>query len=220
MKRLSPRVAATLGLGASLLLAAQVRAAEPPPGASPEAERRPAAPMSEVPAPSAPTPGAPALAGWQPAGDERVERRWYGWLSLSTATPGALVVAAAAERSSSELFLLGATGMALGPPIVHAAYGNWGKAVGALAMNVGLGTAGMFIGYGVMEDRERGLNVGAPIGLTVGVLTAVVFDAAFVAWDEPTPARAAPRRAPPRAAVLPAMQVAPGQASLGLLGAF
>lgn len=160
----------------------------------------------------------------EPGGDELADRRWYGGLTLLAASPGALTVAVASACSSSEVFALGVTGMALGPPIVHMAYGNWGKGVGALAMNVALGTAGLFIGYGAMYgtrgDRDRALDVGAPIGLTAGVLTAVAIDAAFVAWDDPAPARVARRRAPPRAGVLPAVQVAPGQASLGLVGAF
>lgn len=89
----------------------------------------------------------------------------------------------------------GLVGYALGPPIVHAAYGKWARAGQSLGVRLLLPLVGGAIGCEATGGTNRrhgededGCWLGAPIGVAAGMVIAQIFDAAYLsrASDEPT----------------------------------
>jgi hypothetical protein len=77
-------------------------------------------------------------------------------------------------------------GYFLGAPIVHASKGNWGRAAGSLALRTGapilLGGIGAGLENCSDEDFTCGL-AGALVGGALGIVAAIVLDAAVLARD-------------------------------------
>lgn len=72
-----------------------------------------------------------------------------------------------------------------GGPIVHAAHGNWVRALGSAGLRMGLPVVGVLLGA-ALEDCTSGDFCGArgaTIGLSTGIGVAVAFDAAVLARE-------------------------------------
>ncbi len=114
---------------------------------------------------------------------------WYGYQTLAAdgAATGLLLGAVASHREVSKgFFVLSATTYLVASPVIHAANGQGGVALGALGLRVAapvsLGLLGLAIGA---ASDTRG-NWGAPllggvIGVGLGVITAMVIDTAALA---------------------------------------
>jgi hypothetical protein len=142
---------------------------------------------------------------------------WYGWQTLAT-DGGVLllmVVVGSTELSNgggAAPWVVGLTAYALGGPIVHLAHGNPGRGALSLAMRLGMP---LLFGYlGVQAEGCRsgsefcGLG-GALIGGSLGIITAITIDAAFVARED----------APDRASALPLLRLALDRRSAGVFAA-
>ena len=158
--------------------------------------------------------------------------QWYGWQTLivdgSWIVGGPLLASVSAESGAA--LILG--GYFLGPPIVHWAHGQVGRGFADLGIRVGapvvLGTVGYLVftggGSNGSYDALAGA-VGILLGAGLGIVAAIVVDAAALAYE---PADddddEAVRRSPRRNALLPATIVpmfAPrteGGAVLGVSG--
>lgn len=121
--------------------------------------------------------------------------RWYGWQSLS-ADGAALLLLIAAGASSDQrnqlpaVFGYGSLGVyLLGGPVSHFAHDNPGRALGSLAMRAGLPLAFGAAGS-QLEDcsGDEGYDlcgiVGALLGGTLGIATAITIDAALLSYEE------------------------------------
>mgnify|MGYP003379932670 CR=1 FL=1 len=125
---------------------------------------------------------------------------------------------------------LGVVGLAtyvLGGPIVHAVHGHGGKAGIDLAVRLGAPAVGMAIGAGIGcatfscgkgEFSAIGAVILGGVGAGVGVLTAVVIDAAVLANEPAAPAKAKPWNG--KATFTPQVSALPGGGAVGVGGAF
>jgi hypothetical protein len=113
---------------------------------------------------------------------------------------------------------------------VHWGHGNVAKGFGSLGLNFGLTAGGGLLGAAVACasagcDGEFGALagfVGAMLGGGVGLLAANIIDVAALAYDEPKRSYEAAARARrrPSLELVPSVAVAPGQARIGLAGAY
>jgi hypothetical protein len=90
---------------------------------------------------------------------------------------------------SKPLFVASAATYVLASPVIHAANGRGGPAVGALGLRVfapvSLGLLGIAAGAGFGDRRNWGTPlIGGLVGFGVGVLAAMVIDAAAIARKE------------------------------------
>jgi hypothetical protein len=142
--------------------------------------------------------------------------RWYGAYTLATdgAALGLALGGAALDRNGEALLAASVGGYLLGGPIVHLAHGNPGRSLLSLGTRAGLPVVLAFAGVAVAGCGEGdGDFCGygqALLGFGVGMVGAVVIDAAAIARDEvePTPALA------------PALSVSRQAAWLGATGVF
>jgi hypothetical protein len=130
-------------------------------------------------------------------------RHWYGWQTLGT--DGATLVSIAifgglgsVAHSDVLTGIGGATasvGYLLGSPAVHAGHGQWALAAGSLGLRVGAPIAGAVGGYLVgqlacpkHDDGDIPCPVAtAEVGAISGLLTAVIVDAAVLAYEPTRP---------------------------------
>lgn len=112
--------------------------------------------------------------------DKTAGGRWYGWQTLLVDAVSVAAMPAAG---------IGAGGYLLGAPIVHAAHDRWGIAAASLGLRVALPIAGAYAGVALencprnaQSDDMCGLG-GAILGLGVGMLTAIVIDAAVFSYE-------------------------------------
>ncbi len=115
---------------------------------------------------------------------------WYGYQTIGAdvVTTSLLVSAAVTDDSASKvLFVASASTYLVASPVIHAAHDRGGAAIGAVGLRVfaplSLGLLGVLVGGAGSGSRS---NWGAPlvggvIGLGLGVLTAMVIDAAALA---------------------------------------
>jgi hypothetical protein len=189
---------------------AQAPVAAPPTAV--EAPQQPVAPQQQRP---------PARFGWAPVvapPDASLPRakRWYGAYTLATdGAAVALALGGAALDRDGELLLAASVGAYLvGGPIVHLAHGNPGRSLLSLGTRAGLPVTLAFLGVAAEGCGDGGGDFcgygGALIGFGVGLVGAVVIDAAVIARDEvePTPA------------IAPALSVSREGAWLGATGTF
>lgn len=118
------------------------------------------------------------------AGPWKLERRWYGWQTL---TLDAATVAVSLLANSEYAFLGGYWGAS---PLLHLAHGNAGHAVGSLGLRIGLPLLGIGMGKGVGADGESG-DPGIFLGALLGAAVGAVVDAAWLGWEDvrvPAPA--------------------------------
>jgi hypothetical protein len=125
------------------------------------------------------------------------------------------------DDSGSELLLaLSGLSYVFTPPVIHAAHGRVGTSFASAGLRVGLPIAGVMIGTASADcGNDSGSLCGldsAVIGFSVGVLSAIAIDAAFLAWDsEPESARRAQR-----VRLAPAVTPLTDGASAGVAGSF
>ena len=131
-----------------------------------------------------------------PKGKE--EETWYGYQTLIVdgASLGLVVggIAIANHPGSSDsggsVALAGSVGYILGAPVVHWMHGRIGPGFGSLGLRVGLPLAGLFWGaiLGSAVDSHRGelFNDGAGIGFLAGMGSAILLDAALLAYEKPS----------------------------------
>jgi hypothetical protein len=112
------------------------------------------------------------------------ETHWYGWQTLLT-DAGSFGAALLTQNA----YALAAV-YVLGAPVVHAAHGRAGAAVGSLALRVALPIAGIYLGAAAAncsaqfhhEDDQCGLTESV-IGFGLGMLAASVIDATALSWE-------------------------------------
>jgi hypothetical protein len=159
-------------------------------------------------APLAPAAGPEAAAAPQP--------EEFGWQIVAADLAAIMVTFAGAELVDSAAVLLP---YLLAAPIVHAAHGDIGGALGSLVLHVGLPIAGWYIGQALDGPECRStadmwcigeVALGPPLGGLVGVSLATALDATFLGHAE--------RHAP---AVAPAVTIDPNRIFvLSLAGRF
>ncbi len=139
-------------------------------------------------------------------------RHWYGWETL---TVDAVSIAA------MPLAGVGVGGYLLGAPIVHAAHDRWGAAATSLGMRVALPIAGAYAGVALANCPKNTQDEGmcglgeALVGLGLGMLTAIVIDAAVLGY-EPAPSKSATIARLPQVAIAPWIERDRKGASLAL----
>jgi hypothetical protein len=164
-------------------------------------------------APSAPAPPAPP---------PPTTSRWYGWQVLLV--DGAAVLAGAATENLP--VTLGV--YALGAPIVHAAHGRGGAALGSFGLRLALPLVAGGVMY-ALTDRRCGEGSGdwcglgsviyGILGAGAGMITASLFDAFAIARESVPSARATAARKP--FTLTPSAHVDPrGDVMVGAFGSF
>lgn len=160
-----------------------------------------------------------------------VRKSWYGWQTLTVVGVSLLPWAVAIQGTSvpPSFLVAGATGVFLGPPIVHLSHGNWGRALGSFAMGtipavvlggVGLKALAVSCSSPNSGDVEAcgphdGLAIVALFAAIGHTIAYVVADSAQLAWDY-GPVRPAPDAAFAR----PSLGVTRNGATMGLGGSF
>jgi len=155
----------------------------PPPLADPEPVVTPTA-RAEAPPPSPPRTGG------------RTQKQWYGWETILADSASVVVFALGANANDgagqTPLLAGGLMSFAVATPLVHAAHGRWGMAVGDVGIRAGAVLVGSMSGallgaalgsgpsnqWGgtTIDGAESGLLVGAVLGaLSASVLDAAVF---------------------------------------------
>jgi hypothetical protein len=155
----------------------------------------------------------------------RSKRRWYGGQTLvaDAAAIGLFVAAAGSADGGGSGMLLALSGLTylVAPPIIHGAHDRAGVSFASLGVRAGLPLTGMMLGKASAscgrQNDEMFCGLGeAVIGFSLGALSAMAIDAAFLAW-EPVPL---PERAANRLRITPAIAPVQGGASAGVLGVF
>lgn len=151
--------------------------------------------------------------------EPRPRTHWYGWqILLTDATAGALFAGSHALRApvpAWTLFSLSIGTYALGGPIIHLAHGQTARAVGSLGLRVALPAAlGLLVHpFGGCDGVSKCERKRASIAVVAGLVSALVIDATFLAWE--------PRERPaPRAFVLPSLDLGTDGGQVGLTGSF
>ena len=188
---LPARAQSTAGLPSST--AAPSEAARPAVNAAPSvssAPRQDQATLGPAAAPRAATVPLPPTVPTQSTPHELTS--WYGSQTLATdAAAFALLVPAAVagaqnnDMAAESLVYTALGSYVMGAPIVHAAHGNWGRALGSLGLRIAAPIAGAFLGAAI-EDCSGGDFCGAAggvVGLAVGAGTAIALDAAVIARE-------------------------------------
>jgi hypothetical protein len=103
-------------------------------------------------------------------------RRWYGGQTLLADGLSVLTMP----------IVIGFGGYLLATPIIHVAHGRVGRAVGSLAMRVGFPFALAVVGAGGRSGGRGPSTEGVVVGGVLGMATAIVIDAAVLAY-EPAP---------------------------------
>lgn len=133
--------------------------------------------------------------------DEQPSRHWYGWQTLATdgAALGVLALGLGAAADNQDVVrdvaLVGWLGTyALGGPIVHAAHGRAGAALGSLGLRLAAPLTFAVISNSTADcdgwDDGRGHSCnGSELvpGLLIGMATAIVLDAAVLAHERVPP---------------------------------
>lgn len=157
-----------------------VSAPEPQSAPAPEPEPQPVGePPHYVPPPPGPT--------------GSVHEHWYGWQTLTVDGAALLLLVVgglAADgpgNAGEELAILAMGTYALGGPIVHFAHANGLQGLGSLGLRVVTPVVFGLVGYAV-EDCSGGGEFcglgGLVLGGALGIITAIVVDAAVLAREE------------------------------------
>jgi hypothetical protein len=189
---------------------------------------------SVAPPPPAGAPNAGPVGPLAPA-PPVVRNNWYGWQVLLA--DGSWLVLGPALGSSNKTAEIGATisvgGYLLGGPIVHAAHGNPGAALGSLGLRLALplggGLLGGTLGYAVFNGSKSqidygglyGFYFGFLVGGAVGMITAVVCDVAALSNEKVTvtaPAQA--KRKGPGFRIFPTANLGVREQTVGVQGTF
>lgn len=170
----------------------------------------------------------PRLASSAPVLPEPPGKVWHGYQILLADTA---LVALAYGTTGQMLYGLGASG-----PLIHLANGHPWRALGSLALRVGMAGGGMFIGLAVGRaeagtDDEACRQPGnglcsfdqaivtiayVLVGSAVGIAGASLIDAGALAWEDAPAARPAPTGL----RVAPSFARVEGGGTLGIAGVF
>jgi hypothetical protein len=116
---------------------------------------------------------------------ERVSYRWQIVLADIAAVSAALVSAQPGIDREDEFRAAGYGTFALGAPIIHAANGHGRRAIGSLALRVGLPLLGAYVGAKFLHPNcppdaslcgDAHPHSGVVIGVGAGVVTALIVD--------------------------------------------
>lgn len=133
-------------------------------------------------------------------------------MALTFLLADALVAPHASDGQRTTLASMGLGTYLLGGPVVHAAHGNWGRALGSLGLRSGAPILGAVLGVGLEDCKGSdacGL-AGAAVGVTLGMGAAIAIDAAVLAHEE----------VPEESAVKPVVSTGKNGTWLGLAGTF
>jgi hypothetical protein len=163
----------------------------------------------------------PAIAAADDTTEERLTHahptEWYGWqiLTSDAATLATTLVLFNVEKNENVAGTNFYAGYLLGGPIVHAAHGNLGTAVGSLAVRAGMPIAGTFVGCAAYGDQSEMLGClpGAALGFLIGMGGAIAIDASALAYRDAKPK-------PKSFEVLPSANMSKTGATFGLQGSF
>ena len=137
---------------------------------------------------------------------------WYGWQTLLTDAAAVLGVYVSPDLTLG-LYLAGG-------PVVHWVHGNAGRGFASLGLRVG---APVVLTYALVStcdsDAEYGCLGEAILGVTAGVVIAVVVDATVLARER-VPAKEPTELALGPVKVTPTFAVTDKQTTLGLVGVF
>ena len=168
----------------------------PPPAPPPSAPAAPAEPVVVAQPQQVPT------YGQYQQRRHRERSHWYGWQNL--VVDGGVVVASAGlgAANGSAGGVLAVTGYLFGGPIVHWSHGQVGRGFASLGIRVGAPFLFATLGYVAFRGESRSDDFAGAIGLVLGfgfgVLSAIIIDAAALAYervdDEDDQARAITRR--------------------------
>ncbi len=168
-----------------------------------------------------------------PPPEPAIERRWYGWQTLTADGASLAVLVTGAATQQGALLTIGGLGLFLASPSVHWAHGHLGK--GFLSLGLRAAPAALIVGglvvAGVGEtDPPAGRVLGGSILIGAGVLTglaAPLADTLAIAREEvesprpkPAGARAAGGPAGAPLSWAPRVWGRPGGAVLGVAGTF
>ena len=117
---------------------------------------------------------------------------WYGWTTLMVDGISLLTTPLG----------VGLVGLWIGPGIVHAWHGNWGRGLLSAAMRPAFGLLAFY--YGMTGD---------PGLMLLCVVAPVAIDAAM-AWEQKVGPSSSPARSPTRVSDIPALERQPGQFNL------
>jgi hypothetical protein len=188
----------------------------PPVSASPFVTRRAPPPRETAPEPAVPTRSMEAPPDDAPPRQPRRPREsWYGWqtLILDGASIGLMFTGSTAAGWGVVSYLFA-------PSIVHFAHRNVGYGFVSIGMRFGLPFAGILMGAMagscVNGTSNHDCNGDAAVaGLLLGMAGAITVDAAVLAYEQRRP-----RRRASGMSVSPLLSLQPGDARVGLAGAF
>lgn len=152
----------------------------------------------------------PSVSGADSAPPQR--REWYGWqtvlVDVASLGLGATLTGLRGSGSSGRdvgniAGVLTVTTFALGGPVVHAAHAQWEKAGASLGLRLGAPIAGalggFLVGAASCPHDQRDVPcaaIGAGFGLFAGAATAIIVDAAVIAYKPEPKAALGVRFAP------------------------
>lgn len=154
---------------------------------------------------------------------------WYGWQTLLADGATIAITGLSAKLPQTEhaygYFFAG--GYFLGAPLVHLMNENFRGAGISLGLRLFLPLAGGLAGLGIgtaTDTNSGGFDL-FPLGMAVlgagiGMLTAVVLDAALIARTSPPETRSALATRPHALRIVPTFGVTPRNASAGVAGVF
>ncbi len=179
--------------GAAALLCAPSRAHADTQG-TPNQPPEMLAPVEPPPAAAAPATPPPSQAQPVPTYARYQQRRrhedtrWYGWQNLIVdggVIVGGLALSAATAEAGGVVLV---TGYFFGGPIVHWSHGQVGRGFASLGIRVAAPLLFAGLGYAVFQRDGSGADLrglaGAILGFGLGVVSAIVVDAAALAYEK------------------------------------
>jgi hypothetical protein len=149
-----------------------------------------------------------------PRRSRRPRETWYGWqtLLLDGASIGLML-------TKSDATGWGVVGYFFAPSIVHFAHRNVGNGFASIGLRIGLPFVGILLGSMASSCFNGDSNLAcdldaATAGLLLGMAGAITIDAAALAYEQ------RPRRRSAGVTVSPLLSLHPGDARVGLAGAF
>lgn len=122
--------------------------------------------------------------------DEPRSGGWYGWKVAVLDGTAITLTSLGVATETGEIAVVSVGAAALGPPIIHLTHDNRGRALGSLALRIGLPAVGAFMarnGFCGAHCNEReesaSLNIISLFGGAVGFLAASLIDIFALSWD-------------------------------------
>ena len=146
------------------------------------------------------------------------QTHWYGWQTLATDGAAVTLFIAGASADSGAVAVLGVGTYVLGGPVVHWTHDGGWRGWASLGIRVGgpvlVGLGGFALGSGCEgEDAEVCPAVGAALFGSLGLVSAIIVDAAVLGYEEVKPSD-------DEISWTPTVDVGRSQARLGVAGTF